>query len=82
MYVSGPPEISHVLRCAATRLVRGGQNNRIPVLTVPTLAACAYACWKELTAPFTIALMIGQVGTDTPWLRVASCLLPRALVRF
>lgn len=46
---------------AATRLVRGGQNNRIPVLTVPTLAACAYAFWKDLTAPLTIALMIGQV---------------------
>lgn len=46
---------------AATRLVRGGQNNRIPVLAVPTVAAVAYAFWKDLTAPFTIALMIGQV---------------------
>jgi len=47
---------------AATRLVRGGQNNRVPVLTIPTLAAVAYAYWKNLTPTFTIALMIGQVG--------------------
>lgn len=47
---------------AATRLVRGGQNNRVPVLTIPTLAAVAYAYWKDLTPTFTIALMIGQVG--------------------
>ena len=46
---------------AATRLVRGGQNNRVPVLAAPTLLGVAYAFWKDLTAPFTIALMIGQV---------------------
>jgi hypothetical protein len=46
---------------AATRLVRGGQDNRIPVLTVPTLAAVAYSFWKDLTPTFTIALMIGQI---------------------
>lgn len=48
---------------AATRLVRGGQNNRVPVLAAPTLLGVAYAFWKDLTAPFTIALMIGQVRT-------------------
>ena len=49
---------------AATRLVRGGQDNRIPVWTLPTLAAVAYAFWKDLTPQFTIALMIGQVGVS------------------
>lgn len=46
---------------AATRLVRGGQNNRVPILAAPTLLGVAYAFWKDLTAPFTIALMIGQI---------------------
>ena len=48
---------------AGTRLVRGGQNNRVPILAAPTVAGVAYAFWKDLTAPFTIALMIGQVRT-------------------
>mmetsp|Transcript_19644 Transcript_19644/g.59420 ORF Transcript_19644/g.59420 Transcript_19644/m.59420 type:complete len:265 (+) Transcript_19644:128-922(+) len=49
---------------AAIRLVRGGQNNTVPVLTIPTLAAAAYAFWKDLTPAFTIALLLGQVGAS------------------
>lgn len=41
--------------------MRGGQNNRVPILAAPTVLGVAYAFWKDLTAPFTIALMIGQV---------------------
>jgi hypothetical protein len=51
---------------AATRLVRGGQNNRVPILAAPTLLGVAYAFWKDLTAPFTIALMIGQARNHQP----------------
>ena len=58
--------------------MRGGQNNRVPVLAAPTLLGVAYAFWQDLTAPFTIALMIGQariVKLQSPGrvLAVVSC---------
>lgn len=49
---------------AGTRLVRGGQNDKVPVLCVPTLAAAAYAFYKDITPQFTIALIVGQVAAS------------------
>lgn len=46
---------------AGTRLVRSSQKNVVPLLTVPTLVAAAWAFWKEVTPQFTIALIIGQI---------------------
>ena len=40
--------------------MRGGQNNKVPVLCVPTLAAAAYAFYRDITPQFTIALIVGQ----------------------
>lgn len=47
---------------AGLRLFRGMQNNNtLPVLTVPTIAAAAWSFWQEATPYFTIALIIGSV---------------------
>lgn len=48
---------------AGNRLFRNMQKkDTLPVLTVPTIAAAAWAFWQEVTPQFTIALIIGSVG--------------------
>lgn len=61
---------------AGTRLVRGGQNDKVPVLCVPTLAAAAYAFYKDITPQFTIALIVGQAR----WTASHPSFLPSGLV--
>lgn len=46
---------------AGTRLVRGGQNNKVPLAPIPVLAAAGYSAWQDLLPQFTIALLIGQI---------------------
>ena len=45
----------------ATRLVRGSQNNKVPMLTIPGLAAAAYAFWKGHAQLLAVALFIAHV---------------------
>ena len=44
-----------------TRLVRGGQNNTVPLLTIPALAVTAWAFWKEQAQLLAVTLFIAHV---------------------
>ena len=44
-----------------TRLVRGSQNNKVPMLTIPGLVAAAYAFWKGHAQLLAVALFIAHV---------------------
>ena len=44
-----------------TRLVRGSQNDKIPMLTIPGLVAAAYAFWKGHAQLLAVALFIAHV---------------------
>lgn len=63
LYAGYPSQwfVAAVALAAGTRLVRGSEKNVVPVFTLPTLAAAAWAFWKRATPEFTIALMIGQI---------------------
>lgn len=44
----------------ATRLVRGGQNNKIPLLTIPAVAVAVWAFWKEHAQLLAVTLFIAH----------------------
>lgn len=44
----------------STRLVRGGQNNTVPLLTIPALAVAAWAFWKEQAQLLAVTLFIAH----------------------
>jgi hypothetical protein len=44
----------------ASRLVRGGQSNKIPLLTIPAVGIAAWAFWKEHAQLLAVALFIAH----------------------
>lgn len=44
----------------ATSLVRGGQNNTVPLLTIPAIVVACWAFWKEHAQLLAIALFVAQ----------------------
>ncbi len=44
-----------------TRLVRGSQNDKVPMLTIPGIIAAAYAFWKGHAQLLAVALFIAHV---------------------
>lgn len=44
----------------ATRLVRGGQNNKIPLLTIPAVGVAVWAFWKEHAQLLAVTLFIAH----------------------
>ena len=64
----------------ATSLVRGGQNNTVPLLTIPAIVVACWAFWKEHAQLLAIALFVAQVSCSPlqhqsfrcPTLRVGS----------
>lgn len=50
----------------ATRLVRGGQNNKIPLLTIPAVAVAVWAFWKEHAQLLAVTLFIAHVRHISP----------------
>lgn len=44
----------------STRLVRGGQDNKIPLLTIPAVAVAVWAFWKEHSQLLAVTLFIAH----------------------
>lgn len=44
----------------ASRLVRGGQSNKIPLLTIPAVGVAAWAFWKEHAQLLAVTLFIAH----------------------